>query len=166
MHSHSHACNASDAPDQAQALDAAAARCRSQGASLTPIRRQVLALLYQHPKGLKAYDLLALVQEERSNATPPTIYRALDFLLEHGLAHKIGRLNLFVACHHETHQRPSLFLICPRCGSVSELQDAPLMDALAASLRTAGHLLESPEVELSAICPGCQLTGGQQGAPG
>jgi Fur family transcriptional regulator, zinc uptake regulator len=166
MHSHSHACNASDAPDQAQALDAAAARCRSQGASLTPIRRQVLALLYQHPKGLKAYDLLALLQEERSNATPPTIYRALDFLLEHGLAHKIGRLNLFVACHHETHQRPSLFLICPRCGSVSELQDAPLMDALAASLRTAGHLLESPEVELSAICPGCQLAGSQQGSPG
>ncbi|MDR2164845.1 MAG: transcriptional repressor [Zoogloeaceae bacterium] len=131
------------------------ARTGTRWATLTPIRRTVLELLFRHPRGLKAYDLLALVRAERDNATPPTVYRALDFLMAQGFAHKIGRNSLFVACRHASHQWPSLFLVCPRCRAVTDLQDAALMQTLAATLEAAGFLLDGPEVEISAVCPAC-----------
>lgn len=139
----------------AAALDRAEAACRARGASLTAIRREVLDLLYGSPTGVKAYDLLARIKEARPGASPPTVYRALDFLIEQGLAHKIGRMNLFVACRHTSHQIPSLFLVCPKCSGVTELQEQSVMSALSNSLAAAGHRLESPEVEISALCPKC-----------
>ncbi len=138
-----------------EALNRAEAACRVRGASLTAIRREVLELLYRSPTGVKAYDLLAQIREVRPGASPPTIYRALDFLIEQGLAHKIGRMNLFVACRHASHQIPSLFLVCPKCSGVTELQEQSVMSALSTSLAAAGHRLESPEVEISALCPTC-----------
>ena len=135
-------------------------RCREQQASLTPIRREVLEWLYRHPNGLKAYDLLALVRQQRPNATPPTVYRALDFLIEQGLAHKIGRSNTFVVCRHDSHRLPGLFLLCPRCGGISELPAEAALQALLQALEQAGHRLDSPEVELSAVCPACQAQAG------
>lgn len=136
-------------------LDRIEAQCKERGTTLTAIRRQILALLYRSPKGMKAYDLLEQIKRERSNASPPTVYRALDFLIEQGLAHKIGRMNLFVACRHASHLTPSLFLVCPQCSGVTELQEKSVMQALSASLAEAGHQLESPEVEISAVCPDC-----------
>lgn len=136
-------------------LDFVAARCKERGASLTSIRRDILKLLYGSPNGLKAYELLARIKEQRSNATPPTVYRALDFLIEHGLVHKIGRLNQFVACRHDSHALPSLFLVCPRCALISELHDDQLTRSLVNSLSKAGYGPDGPEVEISAICPAC-----------
>ena len=141
--------------DESQLLEHAADSCRKRGASLTAIRREVLALLYRTPKGIKAYELLEQVRQTRSNASPPTVYRALDFLIEHGLAHKIGRMNLFVACRHGNHSAPSLFLVCPKCNGVTELEDANVVTTLYASLAATGHRLDSPEVEISAVCPQC-----------
>jgi Fur family zinc uptake transcriptional regulator len=138
-----------------EALARAEAACRARGASLTAIRRDVLELLYRSPTGVKAYDLLAQIKEARPGASPPTVYRALDFLIEQGLAHKIGRMNLFVACRHASHQIPSLFLVCPKCSGVTELQEQSVMSALSNSLAAAGYRLESPEVEISALCPKC-----------
>lgn len=138
-----------------QALDRAEASCRARGASLTAIRREVLDLLYRSPTGVKAYNLLAQIKEARPSASPPTVYRALDFLIEQDLAHKIGRMNLFVACRHASHQIPSLFLVCPKCSGVTELQEQSVLSALSTSLAAAGHRLESPEVEISALCPKC-----------
>lgn len=137
-------------------LERANERCKAHGAQLTPIRRDVLGLLYDTENGLKAYDLLARIKEIRSNATPPTVYRALDFLMAQGLVHKIERINQFVVCRHESHQFPGLFMICRQCGKVSELHDAVLMQGLIASVRAAGHVLDCQEVEISSICPDCQ----------
>jgi Fur family transcriptional regulator, zinc uptake regulator len=145
--------------DQTEALDRAEACCRARGASLTAIRREVLELLYRSPTGVKAYDLLARIKASRPGASPPTVYRALDFLIDQGLAHKIGRMNLFVACRHASHQIPSLFLVCPKCSGVTELQEQSVMSALSSSLAAAGHRLESPEVEISALCPECVSAG-------
>lgn len=139
-------------------------RCREQQASLTPIRHEVLEWLYHHPAGLKAYDLLALVRQQRPNATPPTVYRALDFLIEQGLAHKIGRSNTFVVCRHDSHRLPGLFLLCPRCGGISELAAEAALQALLQILAQAGYRLDSPEVELSAVCPACLASTGLEKA--
>lgn len=144
--------------DESAVLDRAEALCRDRGASLTPIRRAVLAILLQSPKGLKAYDLLDRIKADKPGASPPTVYRALDFLMEQGLVHKIGRMNLFVVCSQHCHHEhlPGLFLVCPRCNGVTELQDEPVIEALAASLAAAGHVMESQEVEIGAICPKCR----------
>lgn len=147
-----------DSCDETAVLDRAEASCRQRGASLTAIRREVLALLHRAPKGIKAYDLLEQIRHTRGNASPPTVYRALDFLIEQGLAHRIGRMNLFVACRHGKHSAPSLFLVCPKCNGVTELEDAAVVSSLYASLAATGHRLDSPEVEISAICPQCAGT--------
>lgn len=136
-------------------LDQASERCKARGAQLTPIRRDVLGLLYETENGMKAYDLLAKIKEGRSNATPPTVYRALDFLIEQGLVHKIERINQFVACRHESHQLPGLFMICRRCGKVSELHDHEVMKSLIQRMCDAGYQIDCREVEIASICPGC-----------
>ena len=77
-------------------LDAAAAICKSNGATLTELRRLVLALILQAEGPLTAYQLLEQLQEIRKGAVPPTVYRALDFLIENHLIHKLERLNAFI----------------------------------------------------------------------
>lgn len=136
-------------------LDDAADRCKARGASLTPIRRTVLGLLLSEPGGLKAYDLLDRIKAVHTSATPPTVYRALDFLIEQGLAHRIARTNQFIACNHEGHDVACLFLVCPQCGQVTELHDDAALAGLMKGLKSAGHTLASPEIELSATCSDC-----------
>lgn len=142
-----------------QALHAAEVHCKSHGATLTAIRRTVLELLYRAPKGLKAYDLLDQVRLVKAGATPPTVYRALDFLMEQGLVHKISKANLFRACAlgcHE-HHHPGLFLVCPKCNAVEELDDQHATDSLVKSLSARGYAIASEEIEVSALCPDCGL---------
>lgn len=141
--------------DEDAFLAHAEAHCRARGTSLTPIRREVLAQLRREESGLKAYDLLDRIKAVRPSATPPTVYRALDFLIEHGLAHKIGRINQFVACNHDCHDLAGLFLVCPDCGKVTELHDEDAVRALSRSLKAAGHRLLGAEIELSAVCGNC-----------
>ncbi|HRP98624.1 MAG TPA: transcriptional repressor [Rhodocyclaceae bacterium] len=138
-------------------LDHAASRCKARGASLTPIRRKVLALLRLQPGGLKAYDLLDRIRHDHPSASPPTVYRALDFLIEQGLVHKIGRVNQFVACNQDRHDEASLFLVCPECGQVTELHDEVALVALSRSLKAVGHALAGPEIEISATCRACTV---------
>ena len=147
-------CEADDT-DIAQFMLGVESRCKERGASLTPIRKEVLSLLVRSPNGLKAYDLLNQIKSVRANATPPTVYRALDFLIAQGLAHKIGRMNLFVACRHASHQLPSLFVVCQKCGAVRELEEPEVMQGLSEMLANAGYRLDSPEVEITAVCPSC-----------
>lgn len=142
-------------PDEDAFLAHAEAHCRARGTSLTPIRREVLAQLRRESSGLKAYDLLDRIKAVRPSATPPTVYRALDFLIEHGLAHKIGRINQFIACNHDCHDLAGLFLVCPDCGKVTELHDEDAVRALSRSLKAAGHRLAGTEIELSAVCGSC-----------
>lgn len=148
---------------EGQRLDMAKHWCREKGATLTPIRRQVLAMLHRHPKGIKAYDLLDAIKLDLPSASPPTVYRALDFLIEQGLAHRIGKKNLFVACSQTAHREPSLFIVCPRCTGVTEFLDNPAVEFLARSLTGAGYLLENPEIEISAVCPDCCQGAGEDG---
>lgn len=144
--------------DEQSFLDQAANRCKEHGASLTPIRRHILRLLRRQSGGVKAYDLLEQMKAEHPGATPPTVYRALDFLIDQGLAHKIGRTNQFIACNQQAHDDAGLFLVCPRCGQVTELHDHEASAALKRSLARAGHILVGPEIEISAICRRCQTS--------
>ena len=104
--------------------------CTARGVRLTPLRRRVLELVQSRHEAVKAYDLLAQLSTDGHAAKPPTVYRALDFLLEQGLVHRVDSLNAFVGCNHPDTPHAAHLLICKTCGRVDELHDAALDGAL------------------------------------
>ena len=137
-------------------LEAAASTCAQQGAHLTELRRLVLELVLESDAPATAYQLLDRLKEIRKGAVPPTIYRALDFLLEQRLIHKLERLNAFVACTDAEHrQHAAQFLICRCCGAVAEIEDDAVARALAAAASREGFQMQHAVVELDGTCAAC-----------
>jgi Fur family zinc uptake transcriptional regulator len=137
-------------------LDAASRSCMQQSTQLTELRRTVLGLVLQAERPLTAYQLLDRLKEKRRGAVPPTVYRALDFLLENKLIHKIERLNAFVPCTEAGHHAHSAqFLICRACGTVIELEDTKASHALEQAAQSAGFRPSSMIVEIEGVCQAC-----------
>lgn len=136
-------------------LAEAETHCAAHGAQLTPLRRQVLELVLRAEQPLGAYALLDQLKASRAGAAPPTIYRALDFLLEQGLIHRIERLNAFVGCAAAGHDHSHQFLICRRCGTTQELHDHAAEAALAAAAAKRGFSPARMTVEVEGVCAGC-----------
>lgn len=137
-------------------LRAAEQICLNNGTQLTPLRRDVLALILKAEAPLTAYQLLDLLKPIRKSAVPPTIYRSLEFLLENGLIHKIERLNAFVSCAEtDHHHADAQFLICKSCGTVAELDDHAVLDALAKATARHGFIPSQAVVEIEGICAAC-----------
>jgi len=132
--------------------------CRSRGLRLTPIRAYVLDLIAKAGKPLKAYDLLDLVREGGGPgaAAPPTVYRALDFLLGNGFIHKLQSVNAFVACHHPSATRHSSpFLICDHCREAVELEDVNIIALLQARAQELGFVAQAQTLEVHGLCASC-----------
>lgn len=150
-------------PAVEQMLERAHDMCRRHGARLTQQRRQVLGLVLNADRPVGAYDLLDRLRRDTKGAAPPTVYRALDFLLEHGLIHKIERLSAFVACRHmlhnahdcENHLHSAQFLICTRCGHVTELEDSQIVHALVAATQARKFSIRTSTIEAEGICAAC-----------
>ena len=130
--------------------------CRQRGLRLTPIRANALRLIAEAERPVKAYELLDLMKATHDAAAPPTVYRALEFLLEHGFIHKLSSINAFVGCHHpggEPHAVP--FLICDRCHSATELEDERIVGALDARARALGFVPQAQTLEVHGVCAAC-----------
>ncbi|MDT8439440.1 MAG: Fur family transcriptional regulator [Wenzhouxiangellaceae bacterium] len=138
-----------------QVLEQVEARCASDGLRLTPTRRRVLELVIAADGPVKAYDLLDRLKAEQPNAAPPTVYRALDFLLEHHFIHRLESLNAFVSCFHPRHRHDGQFLICDDCGEVTELPDRELAARLRDTARAAGFEPARQVLEIYGRCAAC-----------
>ena len=152
------------APD---ALAAAEAACRSRGARLTPIRRDVLGVLYSTHRPLGAYDIAdVLAGQGRRKLAPITIYRALEFLMAEGLVHRLASRNAFVACPHQ-HAPQDLvaFLICEGCGGVDEMSSAPLGRALSGLLKAERFEPHLQVLEISGRCAHCRAPAPTEAGP-
>lgn len=125
-----------------------------KGQRFTRIRRKVLELLVESAEPAKAYDLLTKLDGEGS-AKPPTVYRALDFLQNMGLAHKIESLNAYVACGHARHDHHAVFLICTECGGAEELHAKKTQFALLSETEAAGFQTHHTVVEARGTCRKC-----------
>ena len=136
-------------------LRRAEALCRERGARLTEQRKAVLRLLCESDRPLSAYELLDRMRSTLKNPAPPTVYRALDFLLEQGLVHKLESLHAFVGCSHPEHPHASQFLICADCGGVAEVEDQSVVESLQAAGEAVGFHTERPVVELLGTCAQC-----------
>jgi Fur family transcriptional regulator, zinc uptake regulator len=140
----------------ADALATAEALAAARGVKLTPLRRQVLSLICQSHKPTGAYQVLAELSRLRDeNAAPPTVYRALDFLVAHGLAHKIDSLNAFVACFGAATPHRSVFLICESCQEAQEVSDTKAVEGLSYAAVSAGFVPSRMVVELHGTCARC-----------
>ncbi len=139
----------------ADALDAAETICAERNARLTPNRRRVLELIWDSHGVVSAYDILAELQKEDPSAKPPTVYRALDFLMGLGLVHRIESNNGFTRCEAPLRHRVCQFLICDGCGLVEELHSRPLFDNLAAQATALGFQPEYQTVEVHGRCARC-----------
>jgi len=153
-HTHVHA-NTPCSPQEAEAfLAQAETLVQNKGQKLTRIRRKVLHLLLESSEPAKAYDLLANLDGEGA-AKPPTIYRALDFLQDMGLAHKIESLNAYVACGHASHPHSAVFLICESCGGAEELHAVDTSKALTKETKAAGFNIRTAVIEARGTCRNC-----------
>ena len=130
--------------------------CQQRNVRLTPQRLEVLRLMTQQPGAISAYDLLDLLRVSEPQAKPPTVYRALDFLLENGLVHRISSLNAFIGCNHPEHAHQGQFLICRACHAAIELEQKSISDAIIASAQDVGFVVEGQTVEVIGLCSGCQ----------
>lgn len=140
----------------AGALNAAESACLKQGHRLTRIRRRVLELVWGSHEPVKAYDLLELLHEEGRRAAPPTVYRALDFLQEQGLVHKIESLNAYVGCGAPGHEGEGQLLICRRCGQVAELDDQDINELITRKAARLGFEITRQTIEVEGLCGGCR----------
>ncbi len=153
------------------ALATAARLCAARGARLTPLRRRVLELVWRghapgsHAPGnhapVRAYDLLArLTAREQRPAAPPTVYRALEFLLAQGLIHRIESLNAYVGCMnpegHPEGAHGGQFLICSDCGAAAEVHDPRVDAAVARRAEELGFAVRRKTIEVEGVCPPCQ----------
>ncbi|MGP9790175.1 Fur family transcriptional regulator [Roseinatronobacter sp. NSM] len=151
------------APAQA-ILAQAESRVKAHGLRLTPVRRRTLEILLQAHGALGAYDVLEKLAADGFGAQPPVAYRALNFLVDHGLAHRIRRLNAFTACAHPGHDHRAAFLICETCDSVTEAPSDAVGAALGKAARDMGFDLSRATIEAVGQCRDCrQGTPTQQG---
>jgi Fur family transcriptional regulator, zinc uptake regulator len=148
-HNHGHCI--SDAIQSARQL------CDARGVRLTNLREQVLELVWQSHKPLGAYTLMEmLAQASTRRVAPPTVYRALDFLLEEGLIHRINSLNAFIGCPSPNEKHQSHFLICQNCSIAVELDNPQLNQSLVDAATSAGFSVASHSIEINGLCPSCQ----------
>ncbi len=151
------------------ALNTAQALCQRNGARLTALRKQVLVMLWQSHKPLGAYELLenmnsgAGAQLRNRRPAPPTVYRALEFLQQQGLIHRIASLNAYIGCTHPSDQHDSHFYICRHCHLTAELIDPPISKAIARCAEEAGFIIEEQAVEVFGICPTCNSSPNDEG---
>ncbi len=138
------------------ALDIAEQVCARRAARLTKLRRRVLELVWRSHKAIKAYEILDQLAPEIGVAQPPTVYRALEFLMAHGLVHRVDSLNAFVGCADAAHRHDAQFFICDSCGTVSEIDDVTIGQAVSRGAKRLGFEVERRMIELHGRCGVCQ----------
>ncbi|HLA01365.1 MAG TPA: transcriptional repressor [Aestuariivirga sp.] len=129
--------------------------CERRGSKLTGQRREILSSVAQSHSAVGAYDIIERMAEHGPRPAPITVYRALDFLLAHGLVHKIESRNAFVACSHSHEGLPAALLICETCGTVAELDAPEIFERIAQKAKAQKFSPARTVIEMSGTCGSC-----------
>ena len=130
--------------------------CRERGLRFTALRRRVLSLVWDSHKPIGAYDILDKLGGEGKAAAPPTVYRALDFLIEAGLVHRLDSLNAYIGCPDPSDSHAGQFLICRECRSVVELDDSEIDELVRDKVKSLGFTPENQVLEIQGLCIACR----------
>ena len=129
--------------------------CQENGLNFTPVRRKVLEILIQKNTAIGAYEILDLLREAGFKNQPPVAYRALEFLVQNGFAHKIEQLNSFIGCTHPGKDHSPAFMICRNCDSVSEEEALTRNFSVSQIASKAGFTVEKAVIEARGLCHSC-----------
>lgn len=143
----------------AAAVARAADLCAARGAKLTELRRVVLELVWRSHAPVGAYQVLDALAQTRGRVAPPTVYRALEFLVQEGLVHRIDSLNAYIGCSDPGAPHHAYFLICKGCGEAAEFQDEDLGACIRRRADAAGFGVSLATVEVAGLCSRCGAKG-------
>ncbi|MDD7804867.1 MAG: transcriptional repressor [Endozoicomonas sp. (ex Botrylloides leachii)] len=134
--------------------------CQKRGARLTPLREKVLTLVWKNHSPIGAYDILTeLIRQESRQAQPPTVYRALDFLQEQGLIHRLSSINAYIGCTnpvaHTNSQHRASFFICSKCRITLEVDSTKVANALNSCAQEHAFSIEHGSIEITGLCFNC-----------
>lgn len=138
------------------ALDKAERVCAERGMNLTAQRRRILELVWASHRPVGAYDILEAMSADGKRYAPPTVYRALEFLIEAGLVHRLDSLNAYVGCPDPTHAHSGQFLICAECRCVLEISDTAIQTSIREHATKLGFEAESVGLEVQGLCSACR----------
>lgn len=147
-HDHAHCCG--------NLLSQAVTLTEARGIRLTPVRRRTLEILLEAHKAIGAYDVLERLAHDGFGNQPPVAYRALEFLVRHGLAHRVRRLNAFAACTQPGSAHVPAFFICTSCDAVAEAPAGAVLAAMHRAAEEIGFRIDRLNVEAAGLCPACR----------
>ena len=127
---------------------------------MTALRKRVLELLWANGGPMSAYQLIEAIKRRDSRPVgPPTVYRALHFLMAQGLVSRIESLNAFVPCVHPERDHDCLFFICRGCRASFEVEDPRIGGLLAEDAALLGFVATRRTVEVQGTCAHCAEAG-------
>jgi Fur family zinc uptake transcriptional regulator len=141
--------------DAAGRIGQAERLCSALGIRLTSLRREVLEILLQADRPVKAYDCMERMRDAGRRVTPATVYRALEFLLEHGLAHRVNALNAYMACTDAREAHPMIMLVCSGCRKTVEFSDSALYGSMLDCFGGMGFSVTGGSIEIQGTCRDC-----------
>ena len=141
---------------QSEALANAKHQCEAQGLRLTPIRQQVLEIIWSSHNPIGAYEVLQKLQESGHKPAPPTAYRALDFLVSAQLVHRVESLNAYIGCPAPNDRHQCQFYICTQCGLIAEMNSPAVSEALIEGANALGFQARQPVIEVHGLCKSCR----------
>ena len=143
----------------AEILAEAEQLCRERKARLTERRRRVLEIVAESHAAIGAYDIIDRLAAAGGRPAPITVYRALDFLMTHGLVHRLASLNAYVGCPRAGAEHGAQFLICRQCGTIGELADPAVARVIVGAAADVGFEVAAPLVEIAGTCLNCRRAG-------
>ncbi len=146
------------------AIETAETICRERGERFTRLRREILELIWRSHRPVKAYDLLETISGQGRRASPPTVYRTLDFLQSAGLVHKLESINAYIGCAAPGRSHTGQFLICTGCGAVAELADEEVATRIREHAARLGFTAQEQRIEVSGTCRACRPAAGKRAA--
>jgi Fur family zinc uptake transcriptional regulator len=139
-----------------KAVENARRICRDRGLRLTSQRKRVLELVWNSHKPVGAYDILDGLNQDGQKAAPPTVYRALEFLIDADLVHRLDSLNAFVGCPDPEVPHSGQFLICGSCRSVTELDNQDISALIESTAAAQGFIATRQTLEIQGTCQSCR----------
>ena len=147
-------CRGQHVPAERVAL--AASICGARGVQLTALRQQILELLWETGQPAGAYELIDALRQKGSRPVgPPTVYRALEFLMSQGLVSKIESRNAYIPCAHPERRHDCLFFICMDCGVSVELENSQFEDLISETAALIGFRPNRRVIEVEGSCAKC-----------
>jgi Fur family transcriptional regulator, zinc uptake regulator len=138
-------------------IDKVEVLCKKRGIKLTTQRKTVLEIMLKANKAMSAYDLLDLLKVSEPQAKPPTIYRALEFLLVQGFIHKVESTNCYIVCpHFHDPEHISILFICDSCQQIIEKHSENIESQLKQLASQSQFLIKHSVLELHGVCHSCQ----------